>query len=274
MTVDRKKLGAGLLVAGGLLWFMFRRRDDADAGTGSGAGSASMAYPSYVTGRKVTNSPAGTDGFVRATPAALAAQAGVGTAAYTLSRFLGSEAGSRPLAEKAAIGWTIWNKAGRDPGRLLTLATRVSGQDTGLYGMQGMPDGRNRYASTRQDPTDRDVYVASMIMSGNWSDLSRGADQFYNPSAQLAAHRRWSACMTSRYGTNTATWPSLNTGCGARNQHPDVIVANWTSGGSREAYSIPEVPADKLILFRDRPAVAGLRGLSSVSVVGYQIGRA
>ena len=164
------------------------------------------AYPSHLTGRAVTNAPVGSDAFVHVAPSTLAAQAGVDRETYTLGRFLKSEYGRGTPYKKAAIAHTIINKARARGWPLLRMATTVCEKvgesstcsDTGLYGRQDMRAWRpraNRYASTAQDPTDRDLYVATMCLSGAWPDFTGGADQFLDPATQ---ERLYGAGSTQR----------------------------------------------------------------------------
>ena len=213
----------------GGLWAWSRSR-----GGSTSSGGAAFEFPSFLTGRKLTNAPAGADGYVRTSPADLSRQAGLEITAYTLARFVASEWGSGTARERAVIAVSIVNRSRKTGTSILTLATRVchrgSGCEvTGLYGMQGMPaGGGNRYASTRVDPTDRDAYVASMVLANAWPDITGGADQFFNPSVQRAMHLQ--------RGDPT----------------PEEILASWTSSGNREAFVPPGIDPDKLIVIRDR----------------------
>lgn len=204
-----------------------------------------FAYPSFVRGRKVTNARADSDGWVRKPQAELAREAGeamglpgpLDLSTYTLARFLGSEWASARSREKASIAWCIVNRlrlrrraypnAGWTMLRMATKTTRHG--DRGLFGSQE----HGRYASTSRDPTDKDVYVASMVLSGAWPDLTGGANQFFDPATQRAMHRR----KPHLYKT------------------PEELIASWTASGRQEVYPTPSgVRANELVMLGPRRA--------------------
>lgn len=212
------------------------------AGAPSGPASVLFTYPSFATDRAVTNAPVGPDGFVRAEPRALAAQAGVGVETYTLARFLGSEWASGSAIEKAAIAWSIVNKARQRGWTILRMATTVvygprgdkTVWDSGLYGRQDMQawrPGANRYAATARDPTGKDLYVASMVLGGAWPDVTRGGDQFFDPRTQARLHER-----------DPETFDA-----------PADVIARWTHDG-RQVRSIPGTDASRLLVIGPRLA--------------------
>lgn len=211
------------------------------AGGGASA-SAQFAYPSFATDRPVTNAPVGPDGFVRADPRALAAQAGVGVETYTLARFLASEHASGTPLEKAVIAWAILNKAHQRGSSILRMATTVvhgprgdkTVWDSGLYGrqdMQAWKPGANRYAATARDPTAQDIYVASMVLGNAWPDVTRGGDQFFDPRTQARLHER-----------DPATYDT-----------PAEVVARWTRDG-RQVRRIPGTDPSRLLVIGPRIA--------------------
>lgn len=223
-------------------------------GTGAAPGAPgapAFAYPSYVTGKRLTHAEADdADGFVHVAPSALAAQVGQTVEHHTLTRFLGSEmAGGNP-AEKAAIAWSVVNALRKRQRAypnarwtMLKMATYVAwkvdgqrdGEDTGLYGKQDMNAwrrGANRYASTARDPSDRDAYVATMVLSGAWPDLTHGGDQFLDPRDQRMLHEK-----------NPGTYASV-----------EDKLADWTDNGRKQVRRIPGTDANRLLVIGPRIA--------------------
>ena len=191
-----------------------------------------FAYPSYIRGRKVTDAEAGDDGWVRASPADLARRAGVDIYTSTLARILGSDWSSGTAMEKSLIAFMVLNRLRRRQRAypnagwtLLKMATHTGDYgDRGLYGSQE----HGRYASTARDPTDRDVYVATMVLSGRWPDLTRGADQWFDPESQ----RKLRAKKPHLYRT------------------PEEMVTRWTANGRQRVYANPPgVSTEKMVMF-------------------------
>lgn len=222
-------LGGILAGAIGLLVWTSRRRK-----------GAAFTLPSFIKNVKVTSGIADSEGWVQATPKDLARQAGgVSVETYTLARFLGSEyASGSPLA-RASIAWAILNTlkkrqtvgtgAGRDRAwTLLRMATFTAKHgDRGLYGSQE----HGRFASTARDPTDADLYIANMVLTGAWKDPTGGADQFLDPKTQRILHER----------------------------KPDIyksvedVLANWLgTKGTREPFVVPGTDGDKLLFVRNK----------------------
>ena len=79
----------------------------------------------------------------------------------------------------------------------------------GTFGKQG----RTRRASTRRDPKMRHLLAARAVLSGKARGVSRGAQRFFDPRAQLSAHRRWKSGKSNR-----------------RHCHPLVILERWVHG--------------------------------------------
>lgn len=225
----QQQLGWGLAGAG-VLWWLSRR----------GGSGGVYAFPSYLTGQRVTRAEAGSDGFVHVDPAELARTAAGGpyhVEILALARFLGSEYSSGNAVEKAAIGWTILNRARKRGWSILRLATTVccgagNCYDSGRFGRQEMPDGCNRYAATSRDASDADVYVSTQILAGRWPDPTQGGDAFFDPRTQARLHLE----RPSRYRSV-----------------PDLL-ASWGVGTTKSIRSIPGVDPAQLIVIGPRLA--------------------
>lgn len=191
------------------------------AGTGFVLYSRS-SWPASLPGRKITNVPAGDDGWVAVPPADLARAANLDLQTYTLARIIGSEFDSGRPIEKIAIGHVVKNVArqrGWTISQMATFTTKYG--DQGLFGSQE----HGRFASTARDPTDRDVAVAQVVLRGG--DPTGGADKFFDPETQDILHAR----------------------------RPDAYVSaaeifrTWTAEG-RKVFTMLGVRANKLALFR------------------------
>lgn len=198
-------IAAAVFVPGGLvLWLLLRRL---------GASTASFAYPSFITKHAVTHAPADDTGWVTTPPRDLARAAGnLDVETYSLARAIGSETGGSASAlEKAAIGWSLVNRAKARGWTVTKLATNTSRfGNRNLYGSQE----HGRVMSTARDPTDADVYVATMLLSGEWPDPTNGSTAFFSPRAQRVLHEQWVRDeRTTRYQT------------------PEEIVESWREDG-------------------------------------------
>lgn len=192
--------------------------------------AARYAYPSFVRNRKVTNASANSDGWVTVSPRDLARQAKVDPETYALARSIGSEWASGTAAEKAAIAWAIINRARQRGWSVEKLSTFTSREgDRGLFGSQ--EHGRNH--STARDPTDRDIYVATMVLAGRWPDETGGATKFFDPVTQDILHRQW------QRGERAVRYRSAA-----------EIIAKWTGEGNVLLPPPPGVDPQKLALFR------------------------
>jgi hypothetical protein len=177
LKVRKPFLYAGGAVIGLGLVSLFRRRAAIPSGP-------PFAYPSFLTGRRLTFAPVGSNGLVDGSPERLSREAGLDADAYTLARILASET-SGPALEKASIAWAVANYAHRQGRSILSLGTTATGQ----YGRQAIVG----YAATSKDPTDRDAHVATMILARAWPDPTGGAIQWFDPNAQDALFARGEA---------------------------------------------------------------------------------
>lgn len=229
-TVLRWGSLALVLFPGGLVaWWLVRRIT---------RGPSTFAYPSFITKRRVTNARADAEGWVQTPPRELARQAGqtlgmpgpLDIEVYSLARAIGSETGGEASAlEKAAIGWTVVNRASRRGWTLLHLATNTGDYgDRGLYGSQE----HGRVMSTARDPTDADVYVATMILSGEWTDMTGGSTMFLGPAAQRSLHRQCPADDTGRclQPPSTCRSPSGRVFQSCYRSY-EAVLAKWRSEG-------------------------------------------
>lgn len=153
-------------------------------GNGASADGPAFAYPSFLTGRRLTNAPVADDKIVHADPHALAAEAGTDVETYTLARVLASETSGGPL-EKGAIAWAVRNARGIMDKSILALGTTASG----YYGRQA----RVGFVATSKDPTDRDLYVATMVLASAWPDPTGGAHQWIHTGDMDALFARGDA---------------------------------------------------------------------------------
>lgn len=158
----------GAAIALGIVSLIFRRK--------SVAAGPPFAYPSFLTGRKLTNASVSADGFVHADPRELARQAGSDIETYTVARTLASETSGPPI-EKAAIAWAIRNYRDLKKRSIFDLGTK-----NGLYGKQA----KVGFMATSKDPTDKDLHVATMVLAGAWPDPTRGSIQWFHPADQNA----------------------------------------------------------------------------------------
>jgi len=136
-----------------------------------------------LTRATVTTVPTGTGGMVKialASPADLAAQAGLSREEYALARCITSEGYGGPVVGKAAaavaIGQAIRNGAQLDGGKSieakLTYSNVVAAR--GYFGEQA-----GRYAATTLDPTSWAGQVAQAVLADDdLPDLARGAHKF------------------------------------------------------------------------------------------------
>lgn len=133
----------------------------------------------FVTrGKRLTVSTT-TDGAVRERPELLVAEAArtlgrdVDPEAYALARMIRSEAGSRGVREKAAIGFVALNDARSHSWSVLETVTKHR-RRTFTFGEQS---GGGRY-STARDPYENDLALAEAILAAEVEDETRGATKF------------------------------------------------------------------------------------------------
>lgn len=234
-------LGGGLLIAGGLLAWSRRRK-----GAGAGPGGATYAFPSYLTGRKVTNAPTGPDGFVAASPAELARTAVGGPydpVVHALARAVASEYSSGNAKEQAAVAWTIVNDAAGlrwDVPKLLMYRNPggKAPEHTGRFGSQE----QGRRFSTARDATDKSIFVATAVLSKHWPDptlgpAGKGSVKFIDPSAQRNKYAKC-PCDGPRDPTCRTCYRPL-----------EAVLRDWLSE-QREAVALPGTNADKILFIR------------------------
>lgn len=107
----------------------------------------------------------------------------------TAARLIASEHGSANAATAACIVDAELNRAERKGKSLLSHLTA----GTAIYGRQGRHGGITRPAATRQNPTLKHLEIAQAVLGGDARGISRGAERFFDPKAQLATHRTYRA---------------------------------------------------------------------------------
>ena len=154
-------------------------------------------------GPRLTYSPADPQGLVVDDPQTLAEESGYSLEAYAAGRMLASEESTSNTTTQAAVVWALINEAARrGKGVADLLLNAKNPHNRGNFGTQKDKDpasanygNSDRYASTAQDPYDRDCKIAQQCMSGEIPDLTGGATNFdrsageKNPD-QVAANRR------------------------------------------------------------------------------------
>jgi hypothetical protein len=119
--------------------------------------------------------------------------------AYTLARYMASEVGSGPAAEKIAVGQAAVNRAvlERLPGGILDLLLYrqpVGHPNRGYYGPINVEPRTGRWAATSRDPTRGDIILAVELLNGTFDGFNKGADDqdgleyvkyFPNPAAKV-----------------------------------------------------------------------------------------
>ncbi len=173
------------------------------AGKGNPVAGVMTAINEISRGPRLTHAPADALGFVPDDPQDLADEAGYSLEAYAAGRMLASEEGSSSTTTQAAAVWALINKGARaGKGLADILLAAKNPMNKGHFGSQkdkdpGSPNfgGSDRYASTAQDPYDRDCLIAQQCMSGEIPDLTGGATNFDRPAGernpdQVAADRQ------------------------------------------------------------------------------------
>jgi hypothetical protein len=160
-------------------------------------------YPRFVAygGRKtadiVTSGCSTSGGNVQCNPEAMARAAGqkigmpVSLEAYTLARYLASEVGSGPVAEKVAVAQAALNRVRYVETRtgnilnLLLYRQPVGHPNRGYYGpihSEGLSAPYGRWAATSRDPTRGDILIALGILNGEIDPgFNKGADDQMGP---------------------------------------------------------------------------------------------
>ncbi len=162
------------------------------------------AFAASPEGKRVVASGCVTSGGnVQCDPKEMAVRAGVSLEIYTLARYMTSEVGSGPIAERIAVGQAANNRARLErlsQGIVSLLLYRVkAASGYGYYGPINVRDasgnvvagGYGRWAATSKDPTVANILLAQGILDGTFGDFNHGADNqdgyehFSNPSAAI-----------------------------------------------------------------------------------------
>lgn len=152
--------------------------------------SAAMQEPALVDGNKRINRSQHVDGKVVQSPDELLAQARQYAPSITLdeltgARLIASEHDSATATEASCIVDSEANRAKRRGRSLFDSLTRGHG-----FGKQG----RERPASTRLDPTLRQLWLVRQVLFGPTRGISRGAVRFFDPVSMWRMnyrYRRW-----------------------------------------------------------------------------------
>jgi hypothetical protein len=150
------------------------------------------AIQEATRGPRLTHSPADAQGYVADEPQDLADEAGYSLEAYSAGRMLASEEGTSDTTTQAAVVHALLNKAARSGKSLFELLTAAKNpSNRGHFGSQKDKDpsspnfGKSdRYASTAQDPYDRDCKIAQQCMSGEIPDFTGGATNYDRPAGE------------------------------------------------------------------------------------------
>lgn len=125
-------------------------------------------------------------GNVQCRPVDMAKAAGVSFEVYTLARYMASEVGSGPAAEKLAVGEAALNRAALEGISITKLLVYRQASTHPNYGYYGPINVRNtagkltapygRWAATSKDPTRGDLALAAGLISGELRGFNKGAD--------------------------------------------------------------------------------------------------
>jgi hypothetical protein len=170
------------------------------------------------------------DGLINEAPQDLARAAGLDLETYALARCLASEHGQDPDVYLYVVAWAVRNMAierGVKISRLLTDGAGTNGD--GYFGEQKAVAG-TKYASTKVDPCERHVRIASTVSAASQdSDPTAGATHFYSPRAQDALAAR-AAAGDARYAKYAG-------------KDADYIDSTWSApGGLYAGGAVPVVP--------------------------------
>ncbi len=143
-------------------------------------------------GPRLTHAPADALGFVADDPGDLAEEAGYSLEAYAAGRMLASEESTSDTTTQAAVVWALLNKATRSGKSIADVLLQAKNPaNRGHFGSQKDKDpasanfgDSDRFASTAQDPYDRDCKIAQQCMSGEIPDLTGGATNFDRPAGE------------------------------------------------------------------------------------------
>ncbi len=138
-------------------------------------------------GKKVTDSTL-VNGVVYESPSELAEIAGVDVDTYSLARMIASEQETKSPSGNELVGVAnvVLNEA-RARGISVTDLLTSSSVGGGFYGAQSAG---SRYAATSKDPYERDITIASGVLSGDIPDITQGARHFFSPATQDILHAR------------------------------------------------------------------------------------
>jgi len=159
-------------------------------------------------GSRVTHYPIDdSTGVVDTAPQDIADEAGVGLNVYAAARNLASEEPHSSRPTKIAICWCLINEATHRGESVAAVLLKAKNPDhDGLFGAQAdlekwvtKKDGTrvhpsDRYASTRLDPYDEEIAIASGCLDGSIPDTTGGARRYDRPAHEdaekVAANRQ------------------------------------------------------------------------------------
>lgn len=120
-------------------------------------------------------------------------------ATYTLARYITSEVGSGSVEDRVAVGEAAVNRArmsNTDVNGILLYRQAVGNPHRGYYGPIHGPEGVStapygRWAATSRDPTNVNLLLADLILTGQTDNFADGADDqngieyFQDPAANV-----------------------------------------------------------------------------------------
>lgn len=118
---------------------------------------------------------------------------------YTVARYITSEVGSGSVEERVAVAEAVVNRAklsGTDVNGMLLYRQPAGHPNRGYYGPIHGPEGVStapygRWAATSKDPTNVNILLADLVLSGQSGNFADGADDqngmeyFDNPAANV-----------------------------------------------------------------------------------------
>lgn len=158
---------------------------------------------------------AGPSGYVEASPAGLARNAGVSLAVYALASAMQSE--EKADRGRLAVGRAIWNVVRGQANKIFPKLC-----PSGMFGRQVV----NSYADTSRPPTARTLDLASAVVAGRVPDFVEGAVQWDAPAAIDRNHRL--------YLQDPVRYPKYR-------RSASEVAARRVAGGAREV-RLADVP--------------------------------
>lgn len=124
----------------------------------------------------------------------------------SLARAITSEAGSKPLPVRTAIGWTIRNAAAKYKKSITAFICNPCGRQ----GDKQADGTRRKFASTQEATAVNRQLAAQILSQPRSKDPTRGATAFIEPALQDQMNARWKAGKSDRrfkpYAEVRATW--------------------------------------------------------------------